>query len=412
MDRVTVPAYGLLVCEGGAMLRRPLLPALVLALTALSQSALAAPGPTPTPTVIPTVDPRTAAELDREVAVREQRLARQRAALAAAGARSVSALQTYQGAQRAADLAVRHARTEAARLDAAVQATARAQRHFDGYVGSFYKTGMIDPRMLMMSLAVTAKTSDGFFTGLGLAEQAADWQSRSIDGLSVAAAEQDAVTRSARDAQAAQARAVVIASRAKAQADRVLAAAARRVAEQDRLLAAARGVLAVARLREANLAAAEVLARSLARGAPVRGTCRGDDVRGFPNGQLPPSALCPVWGTAGHVLQKDAAGSFDLLSKEYARQFARPMCVTDSYRSYGEQVAVKKAKPDLAATPGHSEHGWGMAVDLCDGVERPDSVTHAWLADHAALFGWFHPAWAEPSGAKPEAWHWEYAGLS
>jgi hypothetical protein len=29
---------------------------------------------------------------------------------------------------------------------------------------------------------------------------------------------------------------------------------------------------------------------------------------------------------------------------------------------------------------------------------------------NAGRFGFFHPAWAEPGGGKPEAWHWEYSG--
>ena len=32
------------------------------------------------------------------------------------------------------------------------------------------------------------------------------------------------------------------------------------------------------------------------------------------------------------------------------------------------------------------------------------------LPTGAQLYGWLHPAWAEPSGSMPEPWHWEYAG--
>jgi hypothetical protein len=27
---------------------------------------------------------------------------------------------------------------------------------------------------------------------------------------------------------------------------------------------------------------------------------------------------------------------------------------------------------------------------------------------NAGTFGWVHPDWAEPSGSKPEPWHWEF----
>lgn len=35
---------------------------------------------------------------------------------------------------------------------------------------------------------------------------------------------------------------------------------------------------------------------------------------------------------------------------------------------------------------------------------------HQWMQDNSMRFGWFHPDWAEPTGSKPEPWHWEFAG--
>jgi LAS superfamily LD-carboxypeptidase LdcB len=84
--------------------------------------------------------------------------------------------------------------------------------------------------------------------------------------------------------------------------------------------------------------------------------------------------------------------------------------VTDSYRSYSEQVAVYHRKPGLAAVPGTSEHGWGKAVDFCGGIESTGTPEHAWMQANAGRFGWYHPDWAEPSGSRPEAWHWEFGG--
>jgi hypothetical protein len=31
------------------------------------------------------------------------------------------------------------------------------------------------------------------------------------------------------------------------------------------------------------------------------------------------------------------------------------------------------------------------------------------MQHNAPLYGWFHPAWAEPTGTMPEPWHWEFA---
>jgi hypothetical protein len=395
--------------------------ACVVALVVLASPPTAAfavtPTPTPRPgataTPSPTIDPRTAAQIAKEVAAREQALAKQRAALAEAGATAATTLQAYQEAQHAADQAERQAAVDATSLSEAVRRTGAAQQGFDGLVGSLYKTGMTDPRVLIVSAALSAQTSTGFFDGIALAERVGTEQSRTVDELATAVAVQDLASQQAKAAQAVQKRAAQAAKAAKEAADKVLAAAAAKVARQNTALVAVQGVLAVARRRESNLAKAEVIARDRARlvaGLPPRGTCKGGDTRGYPNGELPPEALCVLWGTSGQVLQQDAAAAFDLLSRAYAREFGRPICVTDSYRSYAEQVAVKQAKPELAATPGYSKHGWGIATDLCDGVEQFGSATHTWLLDNAAQLGWFHPAWAEPSGSKPEAWHWEYAG--
>jgi hypothetical protein len=116
--------------------------------------------------------------------------------------------------------------------------------------------------------------------------------------------------------------------------------------------------------------------------------------------------LCPLWGTSGQVLRADAAASFNALSRKYAETFSAPICVTDSYRDFASQVAVRAAKPTLAAVPGTSNHGWGVALDLCDGVQVFGSPQHEWLKLHAMAYGWFHPSWAQAGGSKPEPWHW------
>jgi len=91
----------------------------------------------------------------------------------------------------------------------------------------------------------------------------------------------------------------------------------------------------------------------------------------------------------------------------FRARFGKPLGITDSYRTFLEQVAVKVAKPTLAATPGKSNHGWGTALDLSSGVNSFSSAEHAWMRANAPRFGWNLPAWARQGGSKPEAWHWE-----
>ena len=157
--------------------------------------------------------------------------------------------------------------------------------------------------------------------------------------------------------------------------------------------------------------AAVLAARRTGRPVPLDpDDCQGLDTRTYPNGEIPTAALCPLWGAPDQMLRADAAASLGTLSKAFAAQFGRPLCVTDAYRTRTEQVAVFAQRPALAARPGTSNHGWGTATDLCGGVQSFATIEHVWMITHAGLYGWFHPSWAEPSGGKPEPWHWEYAG--
>lgn len=130
----------------------------------------------------------------------------------------------------------------------------------------------------------------------------------------------------------------------------------------------------------------------------------------YPNGQIPPSALCPLLGAPEESLRPDAAAAFNAMSKAYQRDTGNVLCVTDSYRSYAEQVVTKQDKGMWAAAPGSSNHGLGKAVDLCGGVNSFGHPAHAWMQQNAPLYGWFHPSWAASGGSLPEPWHWEFSG--
>jgi hypothetical protein len=130
---------------------------------------------------------------------------------------------------------------------------------------------------------------------------------------------------------------------------------------------------------------------------------------GYPNGLIPPSAMCPL-GPAGHSLRCDAAAAYRAMSAAFASSFGSPICITDSYRTYSAQVRLYGEKPALAAVPGTSNHGWGLAVDLCGGIERFGTAQYAWMTANAGRFGFLHPNWADPGKGREEPWHWEYAG--
>lgn len=129
---------------------------------------------------------------------------------------------------------------------------------------------------------------------------------------------------------------------------------------------------------------------------------------GYPNGFIPPTALCPV-GLGAHLLRCDAAAAFAALNEAYARVFGGPVCVTDSYRTFDAQVRLYGQKPALAAVPGTSNHGWGLAVDLCAGAGTFGTPQYGWLAANAPAFGWVNPSWARQGAGREEPWHWEFA---
>lgn len=66
-----------------------------------------------------------------------------------------------------------------------------------------------------------------------------------------------------------------------------------------------------------------------------------------------------------------------------------------SDRSYGGSTWAKKSGAPLTASPGHSNHGNGLAVDI-----HPAAI-QAWMKRNAARFGWVNDV---PS----ESWHWSY----
>lgn len=156
-------------------------------------------------------------------------------------------------------------------------------------------------------------------------------------------------------------------------------------------------------------AAAKAAADHQAALESLVGQCSGDrpDVSGTRNGRLTDGQMCDLW-TGGHQLRSDAAVAFAELNLAYREHFGKDIVITDSYRSYAAQVQVRRKKPGLAAVPGTSEHGWGLAVDLGDGVQNSDEH-YDWLIENAPKYGWDHPGWARRGGGGPyEPWHWEF----
>lgn len=130
--------------------------------------------------------------------------------------------------------------------------------------------------------------------------------------------------------------------------------------------------------------------------------------RNVVNGKMPAADLCTLWD-GKHRLRSDAAVAFAKLNLAYRKRFGHNLCISDAYRTLSQQYAVKAARGGFAATPGTSEHGYGLAADLCDGVTSYRSATYVWLRNNAPAYGWNNPDWARSGGVGPdEPWHWEF----
>jgi len=371
-------------------------------------AAAALPSPPPSAALLQQQANQQTAEIDAGMAAQQD-----------AADLATRALEAHQGAQRAAEAAVRHAAAQARMLVQSERRTAETRERLSRYVASLYRTGMGNRQLAVYGSLMDAQNPQQLFRGLGMVSRVGGNQNDHFLSLARAEAVQErAAERAARasaDAEVATARA----AEAKAAADAVVAEAGAAVARASAELARTEQALAVAQRREALIAAAALIARqrSAVPVAAIEGAlaerpvpeCAGGATHGFPNGRLPLTALCPLWGTSGQLLRADAGAAFDQMSKAFGAEFGEPICVTDSYRSLPEQIAVAIAKPTLAAVPGSSNHGWGVALDLCGGIQSFSTDQHRWMVANSMAYGWFLPAWAQAGGSKPEAWHWEFA---
>lgn len=309
-------------------------------------------------------------------------------------------------------------------LASAQQQVEAARRNLGQWARHAYRGGTGLAGHPTVTTVLTASRDGDLGTNREVLRRIGRRQGRELADLEQARRRADAAAAAAATASEAAAAGAVRASAARDASQRAVATQRRLLAIAETSLADADREVRDAQERENGLRAARLAraqAQAQARGLRQTGAggnrvtgqvgqCAGGAVEQYPNGRIPVAALCPLVSAPGHHLRADAAYAFDRLSRAYAERFGRPICVTDSYRSYEAQVSVYARKPGLAAVPGTSNHGWGTATDLCGGVSDFASSEHRWLALNASLHGWYHPGWAQQNGSKPEPWHWEFGG--
>ncbi|MEA1902132.1 MAG: M15 family metallopeptidase [Actinomycetota bacterium] len=163
------------------------------------------------------------------------------------------------------------------------------------------------------------------------------------------------------------------------------------------------------------------------------------ELDGYQNGRMDPDRLLKVGNC---TLERDAAYTYSLMM-EAAELDGVNLRPVDCYRSYASQEAsfnrrcpltvvpiyvgqgvgdveqtgtttVRVCTGPLTAQAGHSNHGWGRAIDFQDrrgSLDCYDSEFH-WLKLNAHRFGWVHPQWAHCGSPNQEPWHWEYGGVT
>ncbi|MCC2315143.1 M15 family metallopeptidase [Cellulomonas xiejunii] len=134
--------------------------------------------------------------------------------------------------------------------------------------------------------------------------------------------------------------------------------------------------------------------------------CDGSVRAAGENGLLATKDLCTLWDGRTQM-RADAAVALAELNEAHVARFGTDLCVVSGYRTLAQQRSVKAQKGGMAATPGKSNHGWGLAMDFCS-IET-SGARWTWLNDNGPTFGWEQPNWAVRGGSGPyEPWHWEY----
>jgi len=386
-----------------------------VSLGAVSVSAAVPAADPPTPEQVEQAR-QAAAQAAAAASAAQAQLTAAQAQLDALATQANAALERYQTALEGKEAAEREEAAQRQRLAQAEVDLAQGRKDLGQWASQAYRGGGTLQEYSGMVTMLQEGATDDAASALASVKRIGDGRNNAVEEYAAAQRIQaDATTRAA--AAAAEARTLADeATVAKEQADGLVAQQRTQVAGLAVLQATATGNASSEAERATNLATARAAADAMARAATAQGLigavgdCTGAATTSYGNGLIPRSALCPLWGASSHVLRADAANAFNQLSQAYSQEFGAPLTVTDSYRTLAGQIDVAARKPGLAAKPGTSRHGLGIAVDLGGGVQDFGSPQFLWLKRNAALYGWLHPAWAEDRGGQFEPWHWEYQG--
>ena len=149
------------------------------------------------------------------------------------------------------------------------------------------------------------------------------------------------------------------------------------------------------------------------------------------NGKLPLSLLATIPGT-NKTIRASLLPQTVALREAFRRKFGKSLSITSAYRTYASQTSLfqdrfttnysnsakidkrywagktwwRKKGKGSSATPGTSNHGWGLAIDFGSNVNVGGSAEHSWMVKNAPSYGW---NWPKQFRKAPyyEPWHFE-----
>ena len=131
---------------------------------------------------------------------------------------------------------------------------------------------------------------------------------------------------------------------------------------------------------------------------------------GQSNGEIPDSELQSLSFSPQQKLHPKAAEAMEAMNAAYKAETGSDLVINEGYRTFSSQQSLYSSG-QTQATPGTSNHGWGLAADI--NVGGFSSSIYIWLDENAHKYGFVNPDWAKnrsnPKWYKDEPWHWEYA---
>lgn len=137
------------------------------------------------------------------------------------------------------------------------------------------------------------------------------------------------------------------------------------------------------------------------------------------NGKVPSSMLVAIpWDKEKTLIAAPALADLTRLNTAFKKKFGRNLDVDLAFRTLDTQKQLyKELGAYIAAKPGTSNHGWGLAIDVPETSAYDfGGKYYAWLKANSAKYNWVHRKDLEQynsNGKKnpgAEAWHFEYRG--